>query len=214
MKRRKYVGVIGTALFLLTICAPLAGGYAQEAAVVSPETTLDNLMTAYNSESNASARCLAFAEKANIEGYDVAANLFRTVALAQQVRYERYAELIKKLGGTPSLAVEAPEVKSTQENLEAAFKTETYKKDVAYPAFLVQAEKENIPDAIEAFKNALATEGVYTDFYASMLNNMSLSQGLAKNFYVCPVCGNIMDAITVSMCPICATETKKFRRVR
>lgn len=214
MKKGSYIAVVTMALFLLTICMSTSGVYAQEQATVSSQTTLDNLMTAYNNESNAHIRYLAFAKKADVEGYDVAASLFRAVALAEQVRCEHYVELIEKLGAIPKTVIEPPVVKSTQENLESAFKAETYKKNVTYPVFLKQAEEAGDKDAISVFKTACTTAGVYANWFSGMLNNMSLSRGLAKDFYVCPACGNIMDAVTVSMCPICSADTKRFKRVR
>lgn len=213
MKKGGYFTLFRMALFLLIMSVSSSGAYAQKAAV-STQATLDNLMTAYNNESNANIRYLAFAKKADIEGYDVAASLFRAVALAEQVHCERYFELIEKLGGTPNAVIESPVVKSTRDNLRSAFKAEAYKKNVIYPEFLRQAEAEGAGDAAKAFKNSRATSGIYADLYSSMFNNMSLSKGLAKDFYVCPVCGNIMDAVTVSKCPICSADTNRFKRVR
>lgn len=214
IKKCSSVAVMGAALFLFTVGACLSGAQAAENTAIPAETTLDNLMTAYNNESNAALRYLAFAKQANVEGYDIAASLFRAIALAEQVHCERYAAIIKRLGGTPQAIIETPEVKGTKENLEATLKGETYEKDVMYPGFLKQAQKENIKDAAEAFKDAIATEGSHIKLYTGMSNNMTLSQGLSKDFYVCPVCGYVTDAITSAMCPICSTDTRKFRRVK
>lgn len=207
------VTVFAAGLFLLAACVCFTGAYAQGSAA-TPATTLDNLMAAYNGENNAHARYLAFAKKASEEGYDAAASMFRAAALAEKVHYERHAEIIKELGGTPETVVEALVVNSTPENIEAAFRSETYEKDVIYPSFLKQAKVENIEDAIKAFEDAVATEGVHVKLYSRMLQNMELSKGLVKDFYVCPVCGNIVDAITGTMCPICFTNTQKFVRVK
>jgi len=213
IKKGGFAVVLGAALFLLTAGMCIVDVHAQEEAAAPSATTLDNLMTAYNGESNAHARYLAFARKANMEGYDAVARLFRAAALAEQVHYERHAEVIKRLGGTPKAIIESPEVKSTQENLESAFKGETYEKDVMYPAFIKQAEKENIKDAVDAFEDAAAAEAVHAGLYARMLNNLALSKGLTKDFYVCPVCGNVVDALSFSMCPICSTSKEKFIKV-
>ncbi|MCX5677570.1 MAG: rubrerythrin [Candidatus Omnitrophica bacterium] len=214
IRRLGFAAGLGAALFLLMVSMCLTNTYAQEKAADSSATTLDNLMAAYKGESNAQARYLAFAKKANEEGYDIAASLFRAVALAERVHYERYAGIIKKLGGTLNAAVEIPVVKSTPENLKAAFEGETYEKDVMYPAFLIQAQKEEMKDAIDAFEDTIAAEGVHADLYARMSSNLVLSRGLSKDFLVCPVCGNVVDVITTELCPICSTETRKFKMVR
>ncbi len=213
MNKGIFAVVLGAAILsLMTACVAIA--HAAEGTAVPPATTLDNLITACKGEQNAHARYMAFANKASEEGYDAAASLFKATALAEKIHYERNAGAIKKLGGTPVTVIETLVVKSTPENLESAFTAETYEKDVMYPAFLKQAEKENIRDAIEAFEDAQAAEGAHVKLYRGMLNNLSLSKGLAKDFYVCPVCGNVVDAITSSKCPICFTETKKFIKVK
>jgi len=212
MNKGIFAMVSGVILFSLIACSSVV--HAAEGTVVSPATTLENLMAAYNGENNAHVRYLAFAKKANEEGYDAAASLFRAAALAEKVHYERHAEVIKKLGGTPNAVIETPVVKSTPENLEAAFKGETYEKDVMYPEFIKQAEKENLKDAVDAFEDAQAAEGVHAGLYGAMVRNLDLSKGLAKDFYVCPVCGNVVDALSRAMCPICFTSTKKFVKVK
>ena len=213
MKNIGFAAVLVAVLFLSIAYTGITGAHAKEAAAPQVKT-LENLMTAYNGESNANVRYLAFAKKASEEGYDTAASLFRAAARAEQVHYERHAEVIKKLGGTPNAVIETPIVKSTQENLESAIKGETYEKDVMYPAFLEQAKKDNIKDAVDAFEDAGAAEGVHAQLYTRMLQNLTLSKGLIKFFYVCPLCGNVIDAITSSVCPICFTDTKKFIRVK
>ncbi|HEX7334620.1 MAG TPA: rubrerythrin family protein, partial [Pyrinomonadaceae bacterium] len=82
--------------------------------------TLDNLQTAFNGESNAKARYLAFAQKAEAEGYGKVASLFRAAARAEDIHANNHAEVIRKLGATPTADVKTPEVKSTAENLQAA----------------------------------------------------------------------------------------------
>jgi len=70
------------------ICIAVGGGSGavgggdrprvRKGAAGMPEgTTLDNLMAAYSGEMNANARYLAFAKKADEEGYGAVASLFR-----------------------------------------------------------------------------------------------------------------------------------------
>ena len=211
--RKKIFSVVllGAAFFALAACALVSDSLAEEKIVVG--TTLENLMAAYDGEMNANARYLAFAEKASKEGYDTAASLFRAAAYAEEIHFKRHAKIIKRLGGTPAAKMETPDVKSTKENIESAVKGETYETNVMYPAFLKQAEKENIKDAIDAFEDAGAAEGVHASLYARMLKNLTFSKGIIKDFYVCPKCGNVLDAVITATCPICSTSTKKFRKI-
>lgn len=209
---KRYVALVAIGLMLLGLCGT-AEVRAEENTVPS-RTTLDNLLTAYNSESNSHVRYLMFAEKAALEGYDPVASLFRAIAFAEQVRYERYAAIIKKLGGNPVADIEEPVVKSTRENLEFATNKEAEEARIMYKDFLSQAKKENIKDAIDAFEDAQAAESVYGNLFAQGAKNLDLAKGLVKDFLVCPACGNVTDAITWSRCPICGTDARKFKRIK
>lgn len=177
---------------------------------LSQKTTLDNLMAAYDGESNARARYLEFAKKADEEGYGKAASLFRAAAEAEKIHLERHAGIIKSLGGEAKAVIEAPVVKTTKENLESAVAGETYENKTMYPEFLKQAEKENLAEAIDAFEDAGAAEGVHADLYKNAVANLEKMKGPGKDFFVCPLCGNVVDVLPGSACPICMTDTKKF----
>ena len=60
--------------------------------------TLDNLQAGFNGESNAHARYLAFAEKADQEEYGEVASLFRAAAKAEEFHAANHAAVIKKSG--------------------------------------------------------------------------------------------------------------------
>lgn len=210
--KNNFLAMVLAVTLCLTACAACPEVRAQEAAP-KVGTTLENLMTAYSRESNSHLTYLAFAQRADEEGYDIAASLFRAVAESQMSHINRFAGIIKDLGGTPDAALEIPVVNGTKANLEAAYENETYESRKLYPAFAKRASKDNIADAAKAFETAAAAEAVHTTLYANMLKNLTFSEGLTKDFYVCPVCGNIVDAITRSLCPICSATTKKFKKV-
>ena len=209
MKRACFIVLFAVAVCSFAVCTFCS---AQETA--ASKSTLDNLQAAYNAESNASARYQEFAKKANLEGYDAVAMLFRATALAEEVHYKRHADLITKLGGTPNAVIETPVVKGTKENLEAAIKDETYENSQMYPEFLAEAQKEGIQDAIEAFSEAQAAEASHVLALTKLLDNLGISKGLTKDFYVCPRCGNIVDAITFVKCPVCGTDKNEFKNIR
>ena len=164
------------------------------------KTTLDNLQAAFNGESNANARYLAFAKKADAEGYGKAASLFRAAARAEQVHFERHAKVIKKLGAVPTAKIETPVVKNTAENLEAAMKGEIYESTVMYSEFLIKAEKDGIKDASDAFEDAGKAEAVHASLYRKALENLKAWKGKNKDFYVCPCCGNVVEKTNFKTC--------------
>jgi rubrerythrin len=181
---------------------------------VVEKTTLDNLQAAFNGESNANARYLAFAQKADAEGYGKAASLFRAAARAEQVHFERHAKAIKELGGVPAATIETPVVKGTAENLKAAMDGEIYESTVMYPEFLAKAEKDGIKSASDAFEDAGKAETVHANLYKNALENLRGWKGKNKDFYVCPFCGNVVEKANFQACPICGTSKFKFMAIK
>lgn len=175
---------------------------------------LANLQTAFNGESNAHARYLAFAKKADAEGYGEVASLFRAAAKAEEIHANNHAAVINKLGGKPEAKIETPDVKTTKENLEAAIKGETYERDTMYPEFLKQARQVRNIDAIQTFNYAKTAEAEHAKLYTAALKNLDKSKGTkAKNFYVCGVCGYTVEKIDFAKCPSCFSPKEKYETV-
>jgi rubrerythrin len=191
---------------------------AVSAPVVPPvmveKTTLENLQAAFNGESNANSRYLAFAKKADEEGYGKVASLFRAAARAEQVHLERHGEMIKKMGAVPNAVIETPNVKTTAENIQAAMEGETYEYSKMYPEFLVKAQTDKNEDAIDSFEDAEKAEGIHAGLYKEALANLKSWKGMGKNFYVCPVCGNVMENMKMKNCPICGMARKQYLTVK
>jgi|SRR5579872_1122558 len=198
----------GTLLILTLAMA----GFPGPASAAS--TTLENLQTAFNGESNARARYLAFAEKANQEGYGEVASLFRAAARAEEVHAGNHAVVIKSLGGTPQAKLETPVVNSTKENLEAAIKGESYERDTMYPEFLKQARAEGNKDAIQTFNFAKMAETEHAKLYSEALNKLpELKGSTAKDYYVCTICGYTTVRMDFSKCPSCFSHKDKYEKV-
>lgn len=176
-------------------------------------TTLENLQAAFNGESNAHARYLAFAQQADKEGYGKAASLFRAAAKAEEIHARNHAEVIKKLGGTPEAKIETPQVKSTEENLKAAIEGETYERDVMYPAFLKVARADRNRDAIQTFNYAKTAEAEHATLYAEALANLPQMKGAGQEYYVCTVCGYTTTKMDFAKCPSCFSPKHKYDKV-
>jgi rubrerythrin len=172
--------------------------------------TLDNLQAAYNGESNAHARYLAFADKAQQEGYGQVASLFRAAARAEEIHAANHAVVIKKLGGTPQAKIETPDVKSTKENLLAAIKGETYERDVMYPNFIKQARAERNTDALQTFNYAKTAEAEHAALYTSAENQLAQLKGKGETYYVCTICGYTTKKMDFEKCPSCFNPKEKY----
>jgi rubrerythrin len=174
--------------------------------------TLANLQAAYNGESNAHAKYLVFAQKADEEGYGRVASLFRAAARAEQIHAANHAAVILKLGATPQAKIETPLPRTTRENLKVAIAGETYERDIMYPAFIKEAETEKNTAALRTFQFALEAETEHARLYTEALEN--LEKMTAKTtFFVCAVCGYTCEELDFDRCPVCNHPKEKFERV-
>ncbi len=177
-------------------------------------TTLQNLQTAFNGESNARARYLAFAVAADREGYGPVASLFRAAARAEQIHAANHAAVIKKLGAEPVANIETPLVRSTRENLAAAIEGEEYERDVMYPTFLKQARDERDQSgAIRTFHLAQQAEGEHAALYTRALNELDSLKGPTRKYFVCPVCGFTTATPHDPRCPFCSTPKERYEEI-
>src|SRR5512135_542370 len=93
-------------------------------------TTEDNLKEAFAGESQANRKYLAFAKKAEQEGFTNVARLFRTAAEAETIHALGHFGAMDGIG-------------STAENLRAAVAGETHEYTEMYPPMLQQAIEDD-----------------------------------------------------------------------
>jgi len=186
---------------------------AQNPASPAIAETIKNLQAAYNGESNAHVRYLAFAKKADQEGYKQVAVLFRATAKAEAIHRDRHATVIRQMGGTPTAKIEAPTVKSTRENLQAAEKGESYERDTMYPQFSGQARKASNKAAVQSFDYAANAEAGHAKFYAQALTNLEQWKVAKSAYYVCPECGLTVAVLNFEECSECGVAKAKFVKV-
>ena len=192
---------------VLCICAVTAS-----VAQTTPKSiglTLQNLETAFNGESNSHARYLAFAEKADQEGYFQVASLFRAAARAEEIHARNHEVEIKKLGGVAQAKIEGPVVKSTKENLEAAVRGETYERDIMYPDFYKQARAVGNNDSFKTFNYAREAEAEHAKLFMEAFNNLDNMRG-KTTYYVCTVCGYTTTNLDFAKCHTCFSPKDKY----
>ena len=110
--------------------------------------TMDNLKEAFAGESQANRKYLAFAKKAEEDGFAQVAKLFRAAAEAETVHAHAH---LRVMDG----------IKSTAENLAEAVEGEGFEFQQMYPKFLAEAQAEGMKPAEFSFKNALAVEEIH-----------------------------------------------------
>jgi rubrerythrin len=157
-----------------------------------------NLAEAFAGESQANRKYLAFAKKADQEGFAQVARLFRAAAAAETVHAHAH---LRVLGG----------INSTEENLKEAIGGETHEFTEMYPQMIEDAIEEGNKGAQMSFEVANAVEKIHADLYQKALDAMA---GLAEtDYYVCDVCGNTVEGEAPDKCPICGVDSTHFMKI-
>jgi rubrerythrin len=165
------------------------------------EKTPENLKSAFAGESQANRRYLAFAQKAEEEGYPQVAKLFRAASEAETVHALNHAKIMG-------------EVKATAENLETAITGETFEFKKMYPEYLKTAKKEENTQATWSFNVANQVEQVHANLFTKAAKALKAGKELPKvDYYVCSVCGNTVENEPPEKCPICGNPKSKFFKV-
>jgi len=216
MKRRNliFLCILSVVAGAIITGTTLSFVWAQPAAAAAAAKTLDNLQAAYNGESNANARYIAFAEKADKEGYGQVASLFRAAAKSESVHASGLSKAIKELKAEPKADLKKPDVKSTKENLAAALKGESYESEKMYPGFIKQAEADKNTFAGKVFHGAQMAEIEHAKFYKEALSNLDGWKKGTKDFLVCTVCGYTTVDMKLKKCPVCSVPRNKFDTVK
>ena len=164
--------------------------------------TIDNLKEAFAGESQANRKYLAFAKKAEADGYPHVAKLFRAAAEAETVHAHAHFRAMEGIQGT-------------EENLQTAIRGEGFEFQQMYPKFLAEAEKESNNPAVFSFKHALAVEEIHHGLYTGALNAVKSGSDLpAAKIYICPICGNTVIDDIPDKCPVCGAAGQQFQEIQ
>ena len=157
-----------------------------------------NLQDAFAGESQANRKYLAFAKKAEAEGYKQVAKLFRAAAAAETIHAHNH---LRELGI----------VKSTMDNLRDAINGESYEFQKMYPMMIADAQTEGNSNALQSFTYANAVEKVHAALYQKALEN--LGRNTDTDYYVCSVCGYTAEGEAPDECPVCKSKKQAFHKV-
>ena len=160
--------------------------------------TDDNLQKAFVGESQANRKYLAFAQKADSDGYPQVAKLFRAAAEAETVHaLAHFAKM--------------DAVKSTEENLRQAIIGETMEATEMYPSMITHAREDGNTAAETGFRWANKVEEEHAALYKEALEKLKeLPEG---DYYVCQVCGHTNFGEAPDICPVCSAPEEKFKKV-
>lgn len=160
--------------------------------------TMKNLLAAFAGESQANRKYLAFAQKADEEGYSQVAKLFRAAAHAETVHALAHLRTMGKVG-------------STLDNLKAAIEGETHEFSSMYPAMIEKAKEEGQSAALTSFSYANDVEVQHAALYQQALDNLDSLE--AADYHVCSICGYTCAGAPPDACPVCKASAKAFTKI-
>lgn len=161
-------------------------------------STMENLQNAFAGESQANRKYLAFAKKADGEGFKQVAKLFRAAAEAETVHAHNHLRVI---GG----------IRGTKENIQEAIGGETYEFTKMYPLMIEEAKKEGNKQAQQSFEFANKVENIHANLYQKAMDNLGNNESV--DYYVCQACGNTIEDNAPDKCPICGASSSVFTKI-
>ena len=131
--------------------------------------TEENLKAAFAGESQANRRYLYFANKADVEGQNDVAALFRSTAEGETGHAHGHLEWLEQVGDP---ATGLP-IGSTRDNLKAAVAGETHEYTDMYPGMAKTARDEGFDEIADWFETLAKAERSHANRYTRALNELA-----------------------------------------
>ncbi len=157
-----------------------------------------DLLDAFAGESQANRKYLAFAKKAEAEGFKQIAKLFRAAAAAETIHAHNH---LREVGG----------IKTTKENVASALQGEVYEFQKMYPQMIEDAQAEGNKGALRTFTYANEVEKVHAALYQKAIDEFG--KNAETDYYVCDVCGHTVEGEPPDECPVCKAKKQAFKKV-
>lgn len=180
-------------------------------AAPAPQT-MKNLNTAYQGEANATETYLAYARRAEVDGFASVAKLFRAASASEGVHRYNHRQAMVDLGGTPQkIDRKHAVVAATRDNLKESVADETEESAVMYPGFLLKAEENTAVPAERSFRFAMNTEKAHARLFQRALQK--LESRPANDYFVCSVCGMTLDRSPGKKCELCGKPSSSYHEI-
>ena len=130
--------------------------------------TVENLKAAFAGESQANRRYLYFASKADVEGYNDAAAVFRSTAEGETGHAFGHLEFLAEVGDPAT----GEPIGSTQNNLKAAVAGETHEYTDMYPGMARTAREEGFEEIADWFETLAKAEKSHAGKFQKTLESI------------------------------------------
>ena len=138
-------------------------------AAIKGSKTEENLKAAFAGESQANRRYLYFANKADVEGQNDVAALFRSTAEGETGHAHGHLEWLEQCGDP---ATGLP-IGGTRDNLKAAVAGETHEYTDMYPGMARTAREEGFAEIADWFETLAKAEKSHAGRFQKMLTQVS-----------------------------------------
>ena len=131
--------------------------------------TLQNLKDAFAGESQANRRYLYFAAKADVEGENDVAAVFRSTAEGETGHAHGHLDYLKEVGD-PATGLA---IGDTAENLKAAIAGETHEYTDMYPGMAKTAREEGFAEVADWFETLAKAEKAHAGRFQKLLDDVA-----------------------------------------
>ena len=131
--------------------------------------TEDNLKAAFAGESQANRRYLYFAQKADVEGYNDVAVVFRSTAEGETGHAHGHLEFLE-VSGDPATGLP---IGPTDSNLKAAIAGETHEYTDMYPGMARTAREEGFTEVADWFETLGKAERSHANKFQRTLDSLN-----------------------------------------
>jgi rubrerythrin len=131
--------------------------------------TEENLKAAFAGESQANRRYLYFAQKADVEGHNDVAVVFRSTAEGETGHAHGHLEFLEE-SGDPATGLP---IGTTADNLKAAIAGETHEYTDMYPGMAKSAREEGFDEIADWFETLAKAEKSHAGKFQRTLNEMA-----------------------------------------
>ena len=130
--------------------------------------TEENLKAAFARESQVNRRYVYFARKADVEGYNDVAALFRSTAEGETGHAHGHLEFLEEVGDPAT----GEPIGSTAQNLKAAVAGETHEYTDMYPSMTREAREEGFDEIADWFETLAKAEKSHAGRFQKALDTL------------------------------------------
>ena len=130
--------------------------------------TEENLKAAFAGESQANRRYLYFAQKADVEGYNDVATVFRSTAEGETGHAHGHLEFLEEVGDPAT----GKPIGETKDNLVAAVTGETHEYTDMYPGMAKTAREEGFEEIADWFETLAKAEKSHAGKFQKTLDSI------------------------------------------